>query len=634
MRAVLYLGLVLLALVVRLVYLGEWHDTALFSVLLGDGRQYDLWASGIAGGDWFGKQVFYQAPMYPYFLALVYRVFGHDLWLLRIVQVALGSVSCLFLALAGRRFFDERVGLVAGFLLALYAPAIYFDGLVQKGVLGVFFMTLLLFTLGEFAHRKTWPWLLGAGLTLGVFALTRENALILPPIVVLWLLVQDDRKVTGRRMAWSAVLLVGVALVLVPVGLRNQALGGRFLVTTSQAGPNFYIGNHTGASGRYAPLREGRGNVLYERLDATELAQAALGRDLDPAQISEYWLARSLSEIRSSPASWIGLMARKWMLVWNAGEIMDTDSLEAYGEHSVLLRLLGLVLHFGVVAPLAAIGLWVTRHDWRRLWLLHAILLAMALAVTLFFVMARYRYPLVPILALFAGVGLIESVRLARERDWNSLARLGALAAFVALACNWPMHGAVDPRTITYYSLGSAMMEEGRFEEARTELERALALDSDFVEARFKLGDTLTNLGRGDLALDHLRHAIRLDPQHAGAHTVLGSALMEQGLREEAATHYLQAIEIDPQQAAAYNNLAVLLARGGRMADAIPYWEKALELSPTDVEARTNLALVLLALGRVDEARAHYQRARELAPGSQAALNRLEAMIRQQEPTK
>ena len=100
-------------------------------------------------------------------------------------------------------------------------------------------------------------------------------------------------------------------------------------------------------------------------------------------------------------------MVRKWMLVWNAGEIMDTDSLEAYGEHSVLLRLLGLFLHFGVVAPLAAIGLWVTRHDWKRLWLLHAILLAMALAITLFFVMARYRYPLVPVLALFAGAGLL-----------------------------------------------------------------------------------------------------------------------------------------------------------------------------------------------------------------------------------
>jgi len=604
MRAIPYLGLFLLALVVRLLYLGEWHDTALFSVLLGDGRQYDLWAREIVEGEWIGREVFYQAPMYPYFLASVYRLFGHDLWVLRIVQVTLGSASCLLLALAGRRFFDEHVGLTAGFLLALYAPAVYFDGLVQKGVLGVSCMTLLLFTLGEFRHRRTWPWLMGAGVTLGAFALTRENALILPPLVIAWLLLQDDRKPTRRRLVGSMVLLAGVALVLVPVGLRNQALGGRFLITTSQAGPNFYIGNHSGASGRYTPLREGRGNVRYERLDATELAQTALGRELDPAEVSEYWLDRSLDDIRSSPGNWVGLLARKWMLVWNAGEIMDTDSLEAYRDQSVLLRVLGFLLHFGVVAPLAAIGLWVTRHDWKRLWLLYAVLLGMALAVTLFFVMARYRYPLVPILALFAGAGLVELVRLARTRDWKSLARLAALAALVALACNWPMRGSVDPRTITHYSLGAAMMEEGRFEEARVELERAIALDPEFVEARFKLGDSLTNLGRPDLALDHLRHAIRLDPRHAAAHTVLGTALMEQGLTEEAAAHYLTAIEIDPEETAAYNNMAVLLARRGHLEEAIPYWERALELSPADLDARTNLVRVLQALGRGDEARA------------------------------
>ena len=46
-----YLGVFLLAVAVRAVYLAEWHDTALFSVLLGDGRAYDLWAREIAGGN-------------------------------------------------------------------------------------------------------------------------------------------------------------------------------------------------------------------------------------------------------------------------------------------------------------------------------------------------------------------------------------------------------------------------------------------------------------------------------------------------------------------------------------------------------------------------------------------------------
>jgi hypothetical protein len=54
------------ALVVRLIYIAEWKGTALATALVGDGRQYDLWARGIAAGDWIGGQVFYQAPLYPY----------------------------------------------------------------------------------------------------------------------------------------------------------------------------------------------------------------------------------------------------------------------------------------------------------------------------------------------------------------------------------------------------------------------------------------------------------------------------------------------------------------------------------------------------------------------------------------
>ena len=52
-------------------------------------------------------------------------------------------------------------------------------------------------------------------------------------------------------LRWRAA----TALVLAPVALRNRAAGGELVLTTSQAGANFYIGNHPGADGRYQPLR-------------------------------------------------------------------------------------------------------------------------------------------------------------------------------------------------------------------------------------------------------------------------------------------------------------------------------------------------------------------------------------------
>jgi len=69
----------MLALIVRWVYLREIQYTDAFPLLLGDAQLFDVWAREIAAGNWAGDQVFFNAPLYPYFLAGIYSVFGRDL---------------------------------------------------------------------------------------------------------------------------------------------------------------------------------------------------------------------------------------------------------------------------------------------------------------------------------------------------------------------------------------------------------------------------------------------------------------------------------------------------------------------------------------------------------------------------
>jgi hypothetical protein len=67
------------ALVVRLVHVWQLRRSPFFSVLMGDSRGYDEWARRIAGGEWIGKDVFYQAPLYPYMLGVIYAIAGRHL---------------------------------------------------------------------------------------------------------------------------------------------------------------------------------------------------------------------------------------------------------------------------------------------------------------------------------------------------------------------------------------------------------------------------------------------------------------------------------------------------------------------------------------------------------------------------
>jgi 4-amino-4-deoxy-L-arabinose transferase-like glycosyltransferase len=143
----------LVALASRLIHVWHIYDSPFFTVLMGDARGYDDWARQIARGDWIGRDVFYQAPLYPYFLGSVYAVAGRDLMLVRVCQAVIGSLSCVLLGLAGNRLFSARTGLIAGLILACYAPAVFFDGLIQKSVLDVFFVCVMLWLIASLVTR-------------------------------------------------------------------------------------------------------------------------------------------------------------------------------------------------------------------------------------------------------------------------------------------------------------------------------------------------------------------------------------------------------------------------------------------------------------------------------------------------
>ena len=204
--------------------------------------------------------------------------------------------------------------------------------------------------------------------------------------------------------------------MLVPVALRNSYVGGGFFITTSQFGPNLYIGNHPGADGSYESLRPGRGAPEYERQDATELAEHALGRPLTPGEVSGYWTDRAIGFMTSRPAEWLRLMARKVALVGNATEMLDTESQESHAEWSWPLRLGAPFGNFGVLIPLALFGVVLTWPMRSRLWVLYVMTVGYAASVVLFYVFARYRYPLAPFLIVFAAVGLIALPSVIRTR--------------------------------------------------------------------------------------------------------------------------------------------------------------------------------------------------------------------------
>ena len=678
------------AFTLRFIHIWQIGRSPLFATLLGDARSYDQWAQRIAGGEWIGRDVFYQAPLYPYFLGTMYLLAGRSLMVVRIVQAVIGSCSCVLVALAARRLFSARVGLVAGLMLAIYAPAIFFDGLLQKSVLDVFFVSLALWLISgiinsppqlrrgkpgrspgwggvvqenpSFDHHHpgaTRPpssseegsssshWL-PLGLAIGGLSLTRENALVFTIVVLGW---------TVLRFNWraAAFFALGVVLILLPVAVRNSLVVGGFYLTTSQFGPNFFIGNHSGANGSYQSLRYGRGAPEYERQDATELAEHALDRTLTPAEVSSFWTGRALVFIESDPGAWLKLMARKAALLANATEKIDTEDQATYADRSIVLQLLGPFTHFGILVPLALAGIFATWKDRSLFGAIYAMLAAYSGSVLLFYVVARYRYPLVPMLVLFAAAGAVFLARGFR-RTSEHIPALGLIVA-VAVLVNWPMGSVSAMRAVTetnlgtaletdhkldeaiahyrraialepgyapaYNNLGRALREENRSGEAADSYQRALDLQPDFATADYNFANLLLDEGKPAAAVEHFESAIRKEPPSADVHNNFGIALASLGRTDEALREFRQAIELDPTTPKAYRNLGDTLASRGHWPEAISALRRAVDLDPNDAAVRYDLASTLLEGGSSDAAIQEFRITLRLAPGMVDAHNNL-----------
>ena len=524
----------MLALALRLAYVFQVKGSSLLLPQELDPGFYFNWAKEIAAGQLIGHEPFVQSPLYAYLLAAFIRIFGTGLTPILVAQSIVGVGTTFLTYIAGRRYFGPRHGLLAAFLLALYAPFIFYEGMVMKTFLSPFLTILLVLLLhrareksraldaAPIGGRSTAGAFALAGLVFGLLTLDRDNFIILlPPLMMLAFVLAGGRGRRGGRAA--AAFALGAAIAIVPVTLRNYAVSHEFVLLTTGGGEVFYIGNNPDANGLYVPPPFVRPDPKYEHADFVARASEISGRDLTPMQSSWFWLRQGLGFIADQPLQWVHLLWMKFARFWNWYELPDNIDYAVMQWFSPILDHLDtsfpppgmptlavpttvgwlpLRLHlysvFGLLAPLGILGLLRSRARWRELLPLHLLLFGYMGTVMLFFNFSRFRVPVVPILALFASEGLMALGAFAR-RGWelavafagrtaDLTGRLRALVPDSTAAVNGSVFFAallfvnveyprgVVPAIEQALSIGNAYYADGRPEEARQSYYRGMVL--------------------------------------------------------------------------------------------------------------------------------------------------------------
>jgi len=657
--------------VLRAVFVLQLRGSPLADVPIVDEHFHVQWASMLAAGDWIGSEVFFRAPLYPYTLGLVFVLFKGSLLAARFVQVTYGALVPVAVYWLGRRLLGARGGIVAGIIAALYPFLIYFTNELLIESLVVVLDTLLLVAVLRADDVPSWGRWLGAGVLLGLAAIARPTVLVFAPCVLLWIWWRSHQaaqpaparapRVTllqGRTPLRATALrfaffLLGAGLVIAPVTLRNYALSKDFVMIASQGGVNFFIGNNTSSDGASAVLP-----VLGESWDYAEcvrIAEREEGRPLKPSAVSGFWYRKGREFILRHPRQAAALFAKKLVLFWNRWELPNNKDVYHFSRMSLLFRGVSW-LHFGVIAPLAALGAVVSWRRRRREAALLALFVgAYMMSVVLFFVCSRFRIPVVPPLIVFAAAGILWLWDRARGRDLRAIVRGVAVVGVAAALVNPDFYGThLEDRTQTHCQIGYAYAQKGDHEAAIAEFRRGIEVAPGRTPARAKaydgLGYSLEQLGREAEALDAYRTAAEVDPQLATAPNNVGAFYMrkldhaaavpwlEEAVRRDpwlpqaqynlglalfhlgdvkgAEEHFTATLVADARFKEAWNALGVVFEDTGRAPEGIAAYGRAIQLDPGYAEARNNLGVLLAKTGQYSEALLELEAALQLAPGN------------------
>ncbi len=591
-----------LALLVRLIYLWQAHTSPFFASPILDAEVYDQEGWRIAQGNWLGDGVFFQAPLYSYFLGIIYFIFGHNYLLPRLVQAVLGAFSALLLYRLGRRVFNEKIGLLAGLIFSLNGPLIYFTGELLVPTLYIFLLLLFLLKLDHLLERPGAGNYLLSGLLLGLAALARPTALILLPIALLWIIFRLQNR-------WRGFLLfaAGTALVILLVTARNYLVGKDLVLISSQAGVNFFMGNNSWSNGHTAWVPGTPRDWWAEGFPETNrIAEREAGRKLRPSQISAFWRDRTLRDIGQNPAGWGKLMLKKLHLLLAGHEISNTEDIYYQRRFSGLLGLLmweGLIAFpFGLILPLALLGL-ALKFSWRRQ--SHLLLFGMGYAVTivLFFVTARYRLALVPVLCLWSAAGIYETLDIIRQKRFLPyILTFLSFAALVILLNRNPLKG----EEISYFdgamNVGNKYLVKGQYAEALGAFQEAQTRDPAAARAASGAAAALLKLGQPEKAKLELEKAVLYEPSLIPAQNNLGRLLLEEGNPAQAEKHFEAVLRLDSSNVTAQRGLADVAWKRGDYPLAEAHYQRAHDLGATDKQVMTRWAEALWQQGKYAEA--------------------------------
>jgi 4-amino-4-deoxy-L-arabinose transferase-like glycosyltransferase len=367
---------------------------AIPSVIESDYYAYWTIAQNIAAGrglvDDTGAQTAFFNLGYPMFLAAPLKIFGAKIAVVKTLNVLLGIGSTALVYISARQLFGSRtVAAISAVLFATYLEAVIYTTYVAKENLMMFLM-LAQIALAVTKPAGVWRYAnpILFGIATGTVAMVGNAAVILlPALAVQVYFMSGSLREAVRYLAIAAVTTI---IVIAPLMIRNHQVFGAYVLNNG-GGVNLYLGNNELSTPFYQHAQESPLADQWQHLH-TSLGEAGMDGYLGKLAV-EY--------IEAHPGKTLALALRKGIVFWNppthAGKYEE-------GLATRLVRAGWLIEYLAIGALFLAAtpkGFREYRRAFVFLWLLVGSYTAEHMV---FYVIYRYRLPIMPVLCMGAGV--------------------------------------------------------------------------------------------------------------------------------------------------------------------------------------------------------------------------------------
>ncbi len=529
---------------------------------------YQNWAKEIAYGDWVGEGALKGLPLYPYFLALVYRLALGNWFIVRLVHLVLGSINVLLLFNLTRKIFPRKVSYPTGILMATNLLLIFYDWLMMPVPLLIFIGLVILNslqTLKPNSPPRQWFFL---GIMVGLGILGDGKFLIFLFFLAIYFFLKKKEQSVTRNTNIFLPLIAGIILIVSCVSLRNRMAGGEWTFISSHSGINFYIGNNPKASGIFENPNFIRPDHYGIEEDQRIVAEKILNKKLTYTQASHFWQQQSFNFIRNHPWDYLKLLAKKiYSFVTEQEAAYEIDYLL---QQEVRQR--WDMNPLSLIFPLSLFGLILVIRRRENVQPINFLLASQLIFTLLFFLLDRHRASILPLFIIYETYALVWLAEQLQRRDYPKFI-VGAGIVILGIILLKPQPLAPDMIKFLKLSKAGPIYDEQReFKKAQENYAQALQLRPADANTLYNLGTSLSLEDHYTDAIPIFHRALALNPYDINTQYNLAYSYEQTGQTQQAIVEYRKAIDLDALCLAAYFRLAEIYKSLGNCPEANQYY--------------------------------------------------------------